>query len=287
MILIAGAGGQMGHCFQEIAQQFPRYSWLFADAATLDITSKRSINDYLNQHPTVRWCINCAAYTAVDKAESEPELSYKINVTGARNLAQACAKRGIQLIHFSSDYVYHSNQNYPFVETDSVHPKGVYAKTKLAGEKAVLKILPTAMIVRTSWVYSVYGHNFVKTMLRLSLERPVLKVVFDQIGSLTYGPDLAKAMVWVIQCSEKDQLPVGGIWHYSNEGVCSWYDVAQSIMALKGRSCIVEPIETKEFPTPATRPLFSLLNKNKIKHTFGLKIPHWRESLDLCLANLD
>lgn len=234
--------------------------------------------------------MNCAAYTAVDKAESEPVLAKKINVSGAKNLAEACVGQGIPLVHLSTDYVYHNRQNTPFRESDPVSPKSVYARTKLAGDRAALKANPLAIIVRTSWVYSEFGNNFVKTMLRLGAERPALNVVFDQIGTPTYAPDLAAAILKIIQKVEnKEVVPknAAGIWHYSNEGVTSWYDFAQAIFEIKNLACRVNPIETKDFPTPAARPPFSLLNKGKIKAVFGLEIPYWRDSLAICLRKLN
>ncbi len=237
----------------------------------------------------LRWVINCAAYTAVDKAEIESRKARKINVFGTKYLAEACAELGIPLIHFSTDYVYHNRQNTPFLETDPVSPKGVYARTKLAGERAALRAQPLSMIIRTSWVYSNFGQNFVKTMLRLGSERATLKVVADQIGSPTYAPGLAEAVLSIIQKVESGEVPkesIAGIWHYSNEGVASWYDFAAAIFEIENILCQVRPIATKDYPTPAKRPPFSVLDKSKIKAAFGLEIPHWRESLRRCLALL-
>jgi dTDP-4-dehydrorhamnose reductase len=233
--------------------------------------------------------INCAAYTAVDKAENDVKLATKINVNGARNLAKACQKYDATLIHISTDYVYHNNQNTPFKEGDKVSPKGVYAKTKLRGDNAVLKFCDKGVILRTSWVYGTFGHNFVKTMLRLGKERESLNVVFDQIGTPTYARDLAKAILKIIYKVENQQVEAAqlrGIFHYSNEGVTSWYDFTQAIFEMRGLSCKVSPIESSQYPTPAQRPPFSVLNKGKIKETFGIEIPHWRESLAECLKEL-
>jgi len=324
MLLITGANGQVGQCFQHLAAQYPDFQFLFARSGDLDITQKSDVEAFFRKNATarggsdraaqgsvdrvaqgdvdraaqsdvdgslqddnIRWVINCAAYTAVDKAESEPDRARSVNVSGAKNLAQACAARGIPLIHLSTDYVYHSRQNTPFRETDSVSPKGVYARTKLAGDRAVLRAHPAgAMVLRTSWVYSAYGQNFLKTMLRLGAERPSLNVVADQIGSPTYAPDLAAAILHIVQKVERGEVTRGslsGIWHYSNEGVASWYDFAQAIFDLRKLPCQVRPIETRDYPTPAQRPPFSVLNKAKIKAAFGLEIPHWRESLERCL----
>jgi dTDP-4-dehydrorhamnose reductase len=206
---------------------------------------------------------------------------------GVKNLAQICAQYQLPLIHFSTDYVYHSKNNMPFRETDSVHPQGVYAKTKLAGERAALQYHPNlTMVIRTSWVYSEFGHNFVKTMLRLGAERPNLKVVVDQIGSPTYAPDLAQSVLQIYQQVKDGKVPqqsLAGIWHFANEGVASWYDLACAVFEYQKMACKVMPISTSEYPTPAQRPPFSVLDKSKIKSAFGLQIPYWRESLKKCL----
>lgn len=314
MLLITGANGQVGQCFQQLAAQYPDFQFLFAGSSDLDITSKRDVEAFFRKNAAarsgtddtarsgtdgllqslpryigddnIRWVINCAAYTAVDKAESEPARARKVNVAGARNLAEACAAHGIPLIHLSTDYVYHSRQNTPFREGDPVSPKGVYARTKLAGDRAALRANPLTMVIRTSWVYSAVGQNFLKTMLRLGAERPTLNVVADQIGSPTYAPDLAAAILSIIQKVERGEVAketLSGIWHYSNEGVASWYDFAQAIFDLKKLPCKVRPIETKDYPTPAQRPPFSVLNKAKVKAAFDLEIPHWRESLEKAL----
>lgn len=292
-ILITGANGQLGQCFRQLAAQYPQWGFIFNDFPELDITSHKAVSGFFESRTganKIRWCINCAAYTAVDKAESEPIRARKINVAGPKNLAEACASHGATMVQLSTDYVYHNRQNTPFQENDPVSPKSVYARTKLAGDRAVLKANAGSMVVRTSWVYSEFGHNFVKTMLRLGAERPALSVVFDQIGTPTYAPDLAEAILQMIEKVEKGEVKrenAGGIWHYSNEGVTSWYDFAKAIFDIKKMSCRVHPIETKDFPTPARRPPFSLLNKAKVKTVFGLEIPDWRDSLQVCLRKLD
>ena len=286
MILLTGANGQLGQCFRKLASRFPQYPFLFTSSADLDITDRRAVDRFFQQHRP-SWCINCAAYTAVDKAESEPALARKINVAGTRHLARACAKAGIPLIHFSTDYVYHGAKNEPLRETDPVSPKGVYARTKLAGERAALAENPHTMVLRTSWVYAPHGHNFVRTMLRLAAERPEIRVVFDQIGTPTYAPDLAEAVMHIVQKVERQEVALAdfaGIWHYSNEGVASWYDFAHAIFSRTGAGTRLVPIETREFPTPARRPPFSVLNKAKVKAQFGLDIPHWQDSLERCLS---
>lgn len=292
MILVTGANGQVGQCFQQLAPAFPGWNFRFAGSNELDIADKRAVFRYFKEHSGIKWVINCAAYTAVDKAESESGNAKKINVAGAKNLAEACARSGAIMIHFSTDYVYHSiRQNTAYKETDPVSPKGVYARTKLAGETAAFKAHPGGvMVVRTSWVYAAIGQNFVKTMLRLGRERDSLRVVADQIGTPTYAPDLALATLQIMEKATtgtiaKDSL--SGIWNYSNEGVTSWYDFAQAIFDLKNIHCRVEPIESVDYPTPAQRPPFSVLNKHKIKSAFQLEIPHWQASLKKCLALLD
>ncbi len=290
-ILVTGANGQVGACFQRLAPLYPDWRFIFAGSGDLDITEKQAVDFFLAANPGVAWLINCAAYTAVDKAESEPEKARNINVTGAKILAEACAKRGILLVHFSSDYVYHTQQNTPFKEHDPVKPKGVYARTKLAGERAATRAYPEGtMVIRTSWVYASVGQNFVKTMLRLGKERSELRVVADQIGTPTYAPDLALAVLKIIEkvaAGTLDRVSISGVWNYSNEGVASWYDFAQAIFDLSNVDCHVVPIETQDYPTPAQRPPFSVLNKTKIKNFFGIEIPHWRESLEKCLVALN
>lgn len=285
-ILVTGSNGQLGQELQQLAALFSDLNFHFVSRTDLDITDNELVHNLFNLQ-AFDFCINCAAYTAVDKAESEPEIAYQINVEGSENLAKACQITGATLIHFSTDYVYHNQQNTPFKEDDPTDPQSVYARTKLAGEQAAQAACTDTMIIRTSWVYSSMGHNFVKTMLRLGKERPELRVVFDQIGTPTYARDLAHAVLRIIQKVTEGQIgreALNGIFHYSNEGVTSWYDFATAIFELEAINCKVHPIETKDFPTPAKRPPFSVLNKAKIKETFGIEIPHWRESLKVCLA---
>ncbi len=291
MILITGANGQVGQCFQRLASAFPALTFHFAGSGDLDISDNRAVKRFFEKHHQVQWVINCAAYTAVDKAESEPKKARRINVSGPKNLAAACAACGASLVHFSSDYVYHSHQNLAFKESDPVHPKSVYARTKLAGERAAFSVNPNhTMVIRTSWVYSDAGQNFLKTMLRLGKERSSISVVADQIGSPTYAPDLALAVLQIVQKVEQglvSKQAISGIWHYSNEGVASWYDFAQAIFDIQKIPCHVIPIETKDYPTPAKRPPFSVLNKAKIKGAFQVEIPYWRRSLEKCLAEME
>jgi len=287
MILVTGANGQLGQCFRKAAADEPTLNFLFWGASELDITDKEAVNTgfqnlVLGANEPL-WVINCAAYTAVDKAEQEADNAFRINVLGVQNLANACARFKASLIHFSTDYVYHGEQNTPIRETDPVNPQGVYARTKYEGEQAALRLHPTqTMVIRTAWVYAPYGHNFVKTMLRLGRERDQLSVVFDQIGSPTYAPDLAEVVLQIIHKVESGEVPrekIVGIWHYSNEGVASWYDFAAAIFEINGFTCQLVPIRSEAYPTPAPRPSYSVLDKAKIKAVFGIEIPHWRTAL--------
>lgn len=291
MILVTGANGQLGQCFR---QQYKQYDWgdapfYFADSAELNIADEASVNAFFKRH-AVRWCVNCAAYTAVDKAESDAETARLVNTTGPQLLAKACKRHSAGLIHFSTDYVYHGRGNTPWVETDAVSPKGVYARTKLSGERAAMKAnSERTMIIRTSWVSAPHGQNFVRTMLRLGAERSELNVVYDQVGSPTYAPDLADAvlqLLWRAQQSPEEAARMSGIFHYANEGVTSWYDFARAIMEIANLPCEVRPIRSSQYPTPAQRPPYSVLDKAKFKQTFGAKIPHWRDSLQVCIRQL-
>ncbi len=290
MILITGGKGQVGQCFQDMAARVRGPRFLFVDVDELDITDRRAVNLFFKKNPEIKWVVNLAAYTAVDKAESDPVLAKKINVAGPRNLAAACSGHWLPLIHISTDYVYHNRQNTPFKEGDPESPKGVYAKTKLLGDRAALAANPATMILRTSWVYSAFGNNFAKTMLRLGRERSELRIVFDQIGTPTYAPDLASAILEIIAAVDSGRISkeeFRGVWHFSNEGVTSWYDFAAAIFEMKNVGCRVLPIRSAEYPTPAERPPFSVLDKAKIKAAFGLDIPHWRDGLARCLEILD
>lgn len=288
-ILVTGANGQVGQEIQTLKDQYPTYNFQFTDREALDITNKEAVQAYFAEHK-FNYCINCAAYTAVDKAEEAKNLAYTVNVAGAENLALACQAEGARLIHLSTDYVYHNDeQNRPFREDDVTSPKGVYAATKLEGEQKAQAACKQTMIIRTSWVYSSFGHNFVKTMLRLGTKLPKLTVIFDQIGTPTYANDLAAAMLNIIQHVEEAPEKFkhfSQVYHYSNEGVCSWFDFAKAIFDLENIDCQVAPIETKDYPTAAARPPFSLLNKTKIKEVWGLEIPYWKDSLAVCLQRL-
>jgi len=269
MLLITGGNGQLG---TELRLLLPEA--LNVDVADLDITNAAAVQAFIKEN-SVDVIINCAAYTAVDKAEDEPEKCRLINVDGVRNLSLTGAK----IIHISTDYVFDGRGCRPYVETDTPNPISIYGQTKLDGEKALLETAGTCAIVRTAWLYSPYGGNFVKTMRWLGAEREKLSVVFDQIGTPTYAADLAGAIVALLP-----QIKDGTkeIYHYSNEGVCSWYDFAREVMNLSGLKCRVDPIETAQYPTKAKRPFYSVLNKSKIK-SLGIKAPHWQESLEKCL----
>lgn len=285
-ILVTGSKGQVGQELQFCASKFRQFRYVFVDLEELDITDATAVSGFIEKHD-LQYCINCAAYTAVDRAETEPLLARRINAEGARNLALACAKKKIAFIQLSTDYVYHTGQNTPYSENDPVQPKGIYASTKLEGDEATLA--QGGMVIRTSWVYSSFGNNFVKTMLRLGQEQEQLKIIFDQIGTPTYAQDLAGAILTIIKKVESKEISrnmLSGIYHYSNEGVTSWYDFAKAIFDIKGIKIKLIPIETKDYPTPAKRPAFSVLNKAKIKQTFDIEIPHWHTSLRSCLRLL-
>lgn len=285
-ILVTGSNGQLGQSFKKIATNYNNYDITFATRAELDLSDNNSIKNYF-QHKQFDLIINCAAYTAVDKAESEAELADQINHLAVQQLAEIAKQQHIKLIHISTDYVFDGQQYRPYIETDRVAPQGVYGLTKLKGEQALLKIMANnAVIIRTSWVYSEFGNNFVKTMLRLGADRDSLNVIFDQVGTPTYAADLAQAIMAIVQDEIFQQDFNSELVHYSNEGVCSWYDFAQAIFELSETSCELSPIETKDYPTAATRPHYSLLNKAKIKQCYKVTIPYWKDSLQQCLKAL-
>jgi dTDP-4-dehydrorhamnose reductase len=278
-ILVTGANGQLGREFRDIQKQFPSFNFLFASREELSIDNFDTIKKYFAAH-TIDYCINCAAYTAVDKAESQKEQAIAINATAAGNLAALCKEYQSVFFHFSTDYVFNGQAAAPYKETDATDPVNFYGQTKLMGEQAALNNNPRALIIRTSWVYSRHGNNFVKTMLRLMNEKESIGVVADQFGSPTYAFDLAAAVMQMID----SQKFVPGIYHYCNEGIISWYDFAMAIKEINGSSCRVNPITTAAYPTPAARPHYSALHTQKIKDNYGLLIPGWRQSLEKCLA---
>ena len=274
-ILVTGAYGQLGSEIKELAALYPSFNFLYTDVDSLDITSDEAVEQFFAENK-VEAVINCAAYTAVDRAETDEGNTLLVNAIAPGILAKCAAKTAATMIHISTDYVFAGNASQPYSEEDQVDPQGVYGRTKLEGEQRVLAENPDSVIVRTSWLYSAFGNNFVKTMLRLGREREGLKVVSDQVGTPTYAADLANTLLRIIEKS--DQI-VPGIYHYSNEGVASWYDFALAIFELSGIKCKVQPVESHEFPTPAKRPHYSVLKKSKIKNTFGIEIPYWRDSL--------
>lgn len=277
-ILITGANGQLGNEMRVLSAQHPQHTYFFTDVAELDITSEDAVTTFVKEN-AIDVIVNCAAYTNVDRAEIDEPLAYAINATAVENLGRSGAK----VIHVSTDYVFSGEGFVPYTENDAVAPRTAYGRTKLAGEQLLLAVSPDAIIIRTAWLYSTYGNNFVKTMLRLGHERNSLGVVFDQIGSPTYAADLAMAIYAAINAPEWH----AGIYHFSNEGVCSWYDFTHEIFALsKIRDCQLRPILSSEYQYQTPRPHYSVLNKSKIKSTFGIHIPHWTESLLTCLTKL-
>lgn len=282
-ILVTGANGQLGSEIKALSGLYPHHTFTFADRTALDLSNLCVMEDYFETH-TFDTIINCAAYTAVDKAESEEELANTINHRFVGMLAKIAKLRNISLIHISTDYVFNGQNYRPYIETDPTDPQGVYGRTKRDGENAILSIAPAkSIIIRTSWVYSSFGNNFVKTMLRLGKERNSLSVIFDQVGTPTYARDLAQTVLEILP-HIKNESPE--IYHYSNEGAASWYDFATAIFELSGVKCTVNPITSDEYPIPAKRPHYSLLNKSKIKNNFNISIPYWRNSLQACLNTL-
>ncbi len=283
-ILVTGSNGQLGSEIRQRAKSFPEFTFTYTDVEELDLTDEKAVNRFL-QETHFDYCINCAAYTAVDKAEDDRSLARLINVTAVEYLAKACATYNVFLVHISTDYVFDGTNHRPYVETDPPTPDSFYGLTKLEGEEAVKTNLKKGLIIRTSWLYSSFGNNFVKTMLRLGKERPSLGVVADQVGTPTYAGDLARAILDILS---QEKIPSGvEVYHYSNEGAISWYDFAQAIMREAGSGCRIKAIESKDFPAKANRPFYSVLNKAKIKKDFGLEIPYWLDSLQKVLGQLN
>lgn len=283
-ILVTGASGQLGRSIHRLSVACPQYEFVFTDVDTLDICDAPVVKAFVGTKD-VDCIVNCAAYTAVDKAEDDEALCLRINRDAVQNLGEAAQACGAKIIHVSTDYVFDGTHCIPYVETDETCPVSVYGRTKLAGEQLLREICPEAVVIRTAWLYSEYGNNFVKTMLRLGKEREQLSVVFDQVGSPTYAGDLAAAILAVLAKADEGGF-VPGVYHFSDEGVCSWYDFAVKIMERGGLPCHVLPVESKDYPVKAARPHFSVLNKAKIKKTYGLHIPHWETSLRLCMEKL-
>ena len=280
-ILITGCNGQLGNEMQLLEASHPQHTYFNTDVAELDITNQDAIEAFVNDNQ-IDGIVNCAAYTAVDKAEDNEELCTKLNAEAPAYLAAAIGKRGGWMIQISTDYVFDGTQHTPYTEEADTCPNSVYGKTKLVGELNVQKFCAQSMIIRTAWLYSTFGNNFVKTMIRLGKEKPELGVIFDQIGTPTYARDLAVAIFAAIE-----QGIVPGVYHFSNEGVISWYDFTKAIHRIAGiTTCHVRPLHTSEYPTPAKRPHYSVLDKTKIKQTYNIEVPYWEASLAECIAKL-
>lgn len=283
-ILVTGSNGQLGRSLQQIAQTDRKHDWHFTDVEELDITKTTQVKHFLNSQ-NIEVCINCAAYTAVDKAEDDQQMAYLLNATAPQILADACRETNALLIHISTDYVFDGLNHKPYDENDAISPASAYAKSKADGEQAVIKSGAKFVIVRTSWLYSAFGGNFVKTMLRLGKEKDSLNVVADQVGTPTFAFDLAAVVLLLAESGKSEDH--NQIYHFSNEGAISWYDFAQTIMELEKLDCKVFPIESKEYPVKTKRPFYSVLNKTKIKNHLGIQIPYWRNSLIKCLEEIN
>ncbi|GEP50025.1 NAD(P)-dependent oxidoreductase [Flavobacterium noncentrifugens] len=275
VVLVTGAAGQLGQALQFISDKYSEIQFRFFTSSELNITDAANCEAVFSEIKP-DYCINAAAYTAVDKAESEPEKAFAINVTGAKNLAEACKKNNTKLIHVSTDFVFDGLKTTPYTEEDFPNPTGVYGQTKLDGEKAVQQTWPQHFIIRTSWVYSQFANNFMKTMIRLGNEKDQLNVVSDQTGTPTHAVDLAEALVAIIQKNPENAF---GIYNFSNEGQCSWYDFAKEIFEVNHIKIDLQPIPTSAYPTPAKRPAYSVLDKSKIRQAFGIPIANWEEAL--------
>lgn len=280
-ILVTGANGQLGKELRALAETNTSFRFIFTGREDLPIHRVEQVRDFFNKQQPA-YCINCAAYTAVDKAETDREMAFLTNAVAVGVLSAVCREYQAGFIHISTDYVFNGQSPEPYREEDATDPVNVYGASKLKGEEICLEKNSDAIIIRTAWVYSVFGNNFVKTMLRLMKERESINVVNDQVGAPTYAADLAAAVLQIIE----SKAWKGGIYHYSNAGKISWYDFAVAIKEISGCHCVVNPIPSSQFPTPAKRPSFSLLNTDKIKSSFGISIPHWRTSLETCLKQL-
>ena len=280
-ILITGANGQLGNEMRVLSAEYPEYSYFFTDVEELNICNEQAVMDYVEDHQ-IHVIVNCAAYTAVDKAEEDVELCTKLNADAVGYLAKAAEVFGAEFIQISTDYVFDGTAHTPYRETEPTCPNSVYGSTKLAGEQNALTLCTRSMVIRTAWLYSTFGNNFVKTMIRLGRERDSLGVIFDQVGTPTYARDLARAIFAAIR-----QGVTPGIYHFSNEGVCSWYDFTKAIHRLAGiTTCNVKPLHTSEYPTKAKRPHYSVLDKSKIKEVYHVEIPYWEASLKECIYQM-
>lgn len=286
-VLVTGANGQLGSELRRAtADHNDILNFIFTDVAELDITDIQAVDEFVKNNK-IRYIINCAAYTAVDKAEDDTELCYKINKDAVRNLGIAASNNQAKVIHVSTDYVFDGTGSRPYTESDQVCPKSVYGKSKQEGESALLEACADSIIIRTAWLYSIFGNNFVKTMIKLGKERESLNVVADQTGTPTNAADLAKAIVKILDYSEANSHFKAGIYHYSNEGITTWYNFTKAIHHDAGiTTCKVNPISTDQYPTRASRPQYSVLDKSKIKAAFGIQIPQWEDSLRVCITEL-
>ena len=281
-ILITGANGQLGNEMRVLSEEYPEHAYFFTDVAELDICNEQAVMDFVKANG-IHTIVNCAAYTAVDNAEDHAEFCARLNADAVGYLAKSAEANGAEFIQISTDYVFDGTAHVPYQETDPTCPESVYGSTKLEGERNALAYCSRAMVIRTAWLYSTFGNNFVKTMIRLGKERDSLGVIFDQIGTPTYARDLARAIFEAIR-----QGVVPGVYHFSNEGVCSWYDFAKAIHRLAGiTTCQVKPLHTSEYPAKAKRPHYSVLDKSKIKATYGMEVPYWMESLEECIEALN
>jgi len=280
-ILVTGAYGQLGNEINVIASNYPQFEFIFTDIDSLDICNKSAVNDFVRSN-NINFIINCAAYTAVDKAEEDVDKCYAINRDAVKNLGVAATANNAKLVHVSTDYVFDGSNHTPYTEDLPICPQSIYGKSKAEGEIALNEVYKKAVIIRTSWLYSSFGNNFVKTMIKLGLEKDSLGVIFDQIGTPTYAGDLAKAIMQVLSTNEWKP----GMYHFSNEGVASWYDFTKTIHEIYGISCAVNPIETKDFPSKTPRPFYSVLNKAKIKNTYNISIPYWKDGLKRCIEQI-
>lgn len=280
-VLVTGGNGQLAACIKDVCVDKPELEVTYTSVSDLDITNKQEVDQFFAKY-NFDWCINCAAYTAVDQAESDIDLARKVNKDAAKHLAEACKAHQVKLIHVSTDFVFDGKSTKLYSEEDKANPLGIYGLTKREGEQAIAETFEDYFIIRTSWLYSEHANNFMKTMLRLAKSRTELSVVADQIGTPTYATDLAEVMMKIVTENSSDF----GLYHYSNEGVASWYDFAYAIFDLQKTSIHLFPIKTVEYPTPAERPKFSVMDKTKIKQTFKIEIPHWRSSLKQAINKL-
>lgn len=285
-ILVTGSNGQLGNEMRVASANLQNHTFIFTDVAELDITNQAAVNQFFAQNK-IDIVVNCAAYTDVNRAESDLEKAELINATAPKILADCCKANGAKFIHVSTDYVFDGSAHLPYKETDKENPVSAYGSTKYHGEQNIVASGCEYVIIRTCWLYSSFGKNFVKTMATLGATKEELGVVFDQVGTPTYAADLANAIATIIAKTAQDPTAfVKGIYHFSNEGVCSWYDFTVAIMGLYNLNCRIKPLHTDEYPTPANRPAYSVLDKTKIKNTFGIPIPHWYESLKVCVKKL-